>query len=60
MINRPCDSCGKKDKPVYPVYKVLSRSVVELERNELTGQLQNKTHSYLCKECNEKNRKINK
>ena len=56
MINRACDNCGLKDKPVYERYKVQDGLVMKLKRHELTGELISADESYWCLDCSKKER----
>jgi len=51
MINRPCDTCGSKEYPVYERYLVNSGNSVKLKRHEVTGQLISADITYHCTKC---------
>lgn len=58
MINRPCDTCGSKENPVYERYPVYSGMSVPLKQHELTGELICADITYHCISCNKKRKEI--
>lgn len=58
IMNRPCDKCGKSDKPVYEHYTTSQSESIQfiIEGNKKFNRITSSGIQFNCKECYEKSR----